>query len=329
MENSTPPTSQGADDAPTIPSTKAQAFSELPRLTIPSPDNPKPVLVSGPDRTSQSPESASSRAWSALSDSDSITAPAPSFGNPIRAVRPPRPISKDYPRPTTASTTRPTTASTTRPMTASTIRPMTASTKRMSMSSIASKKTIKYGTGKHARVELVPQPSDDPEDPLVSAQAKRQVLVQLTRHPELAHVEKESQLLLAPLHDGHHRGHENHVGDREQHHSHDKRRILHRGRGADRRSADDVWLERNGRPGDREGVRQAPGLPVFDGCHLYRSAVECLCEGQLRPEHDSADIPGSGLGRLRHIGYCFASGHLLRWLPCVSPFKGVSHADMP
>lgn len=31
-----------------------------------------------------------------------------------------------------------------------------------------SQKPIKYGTGNGAGIELVPQPSDDPEDPLVS-----------------------------------------------------------------------------------------------------------------------------------------------------------------
>ncbi|KAK8868484.1 major facilitator superfamily transporter [Apiospora arundinis] len=60
---------------------------------------------------------------------------------PSRAPAP-RPLSKDYPR------------------------PMTASTKRLSLTSWVSKRSIKYGAGKFARVELVPQPSDDPEDPL-------------------------------------------------------------------------------------------------------------------------------------------------------------------
>jgi len=46
-------------------------------------------------------------------------------------------------------------------------RPATASTKRLSFVSIDPKRTLKYGTGKHAMVELSPQPSEDPEDPLV------------------------------------------------------------------------------------------------------------------------------------------------------------------
>jgi hypothetical protein len=48
-------------------------------------------------------------------------------------------------------------------------RPMTASTKRLSASTFASsRRTLKYATkGRHAGLELVPQPSEDPEDPLV------------------------------------------------------------------------------------------------------------------------------------------------------------------
>lgn len=47
-------------------------------------------------------------------------------------------------------------------------RPMTSSSKRLSWSSISTSKRrpIKYGSGKYAMTELVPQPSDDPEDPL-------------------------------------------------------------------------------------------------------------------------------------------------------------------
>jgi hypothetical protein len=43
------------------------------------------------------------------------------------------------------------------------------SNKRLSWSSIeTSKRPIKYGRGKFSLVELNPQPSDDPDDPLVS-----------------------------------------------------------------------------------------------------------------------------------------------------------------
>lgn len=48
-------------------------------------------------------------------------------------------------------------------------RPMTSSSKRLSFSSMSSnRRPIKYGKGKYAHVELVPQPSDEDDDPLVS-----------------------------------------------------------------------------------------------------------------------------------------------------------------
>jgi hypothetical protein len=49
-------------------------------------------------------------------------------------------------------------------------RPMTGSTKKPSLTSISWRpyKPTKYGSGRFSNVELVPQPSDDPQDPLVS-----------------------------------------------------------------------------------------------------------------------------------------------------------------
>ncbi|KAI1645918.1 MFS general substrate transporter [Daldinia loculata] len=69
-----------------------------------------------------------------------------SLGIPSMGKRPPRPISKD-PRPKTAATA------------------VTTDT-ALSYSTTGSKRTIKYGTGKHANVELSPRPSEDPNDPL-------------------------------------------------------------------------------------------------------------------------------------------------------------------
>ncbi|RYP09626.1 hypothetical protein DL764_001168 [Monosporascus ibericus] len=64
----------------------------------------------------------------------------------FNAACPPPPLSKDPPRPFTASTN--------------------AVSFSASFSSAESRRTIKYGTGKLSAVELSPQPSDDPEDPL-------------------------------------------------------------------------------------------------------------------------------------------------------------------
>jgi hypothetical protein len=49
-------------------------------------------------------------------------------------------------------------------------RPMTSSTKRLSFLTTSSKRTIKFAKGKFSGIELSPQPSDDPEDPLVCYQ---------------------------------------------------------------------------------------------------------------------------------------------------------------
>lgn len=43
----------------------------------------------------------------------------------------------------------------------------TNSTKRISFTSIDPKRILKYGAGKYSMVELSPQPSEDPNDPLV------------------------------------------------------------------------------------------------------------------------------------------------------------------
>ncbi|RYP57883.1 hypothetical protein DL769_009215 [Monosporascus sp. CRB-8-3] len=64
----------------------------------------------------------------------------------FKAACPPPPLPKNPPRPFTASTN--------------------AASFSVSFSSAESKRTIKYGTGKSSAVELSPQPSDDPEDPL-------------------------------------------------------------------------------------------------------------------------------------------------------------------
>ena len=73
-------------------------------------------------------------------------------------LRPQAPLAMNPP-------TRPGTAASNR----TTATRMVGSTKRLSFSSIASGRSpIKYGQGKFANVELNPQPSDDPDDPLVS-----------------------------------------------------------------------------------------------------------------------------------------------------------------
>ena len=84
-------------------------------------------------------------------------------------------LSADSVQDTAATTTKTTTAGVPTTFTtpilkpvAVAVRPVTASTKRLSFASLSStRRPIKYGKGKHSRVELVPQPSDDGDDPLV------------------------------------------------------------------------------------------------------------------------------------------------------------------
>ncbi|KAI1339476.1 hypothetical protein F5Y15DRAFT_415880 [Xylariaceae sp. FL0016] len=90
------------------------------------------------------------RTWTPASSGSGEELPMP-FGITMKATRPPRPISKDPPR------------------------PMTASTKRLSFSSVEPQRRLKYGNGKYANVELSPQPSEDPEDPLNWAMWKKEL----------------------------------------------------------------------------------------------------------------------------------------------------------
>ncbi|CAJ2513972.1 Uu.00g020910.m01.CDS01 [Anthostomella pinea] len=100
------------------------------------------------DDLSTSTPSSSGSSSSSMIMSPSLKIPEdkelpPPFGIQLKKVHPPSPISKEAPR------------------------PMTASTRRLSFSSIPEpKRRIRYGTGKYAGVELSPQPSDNPEDPL-------------------------------------------------------------------------------------------------------------------------------------------------------------------
>lgn len=86
-------------------------------------------------------------------------------------------------------------------------RPTTGSTKKNSFTSLTFRphKPIKYGTGKFSHVELVPQPSDDPQDPLVSCHTlvtcmKGQKAERVCRLLELASMEEGVELGIPTLH---------------------------------------------------------------------------------------------------------------------------------
>ncbi|KAK8079633.1 hypothetical protein PG997_007451 [Apiospora hydei] len=103
--------------------------------------------------SSYSPNSSRRSSWASSRRASSTAHPGTLVGGEEQDVITQLPMSKTTDRPP-------------RPPSKDDYRPMTASSKRLSLTSWVSKRSIKYGTGRFARVELVPQPSDDPEDPL-------------------------------------------------------------------------------------------------------------------------------------------------------------------
>ncbi|KAK4103401.1 MFS general substrate transporter [Parathielavia hyrcaniae] len=87
---------------------------------------------------------------------DSPKPPQPARPAPLR---PQGPLSMNPP-------TRPGTASSSQVSGSTTTTRFPFPSKRLSWASNASRRPIKYGQGRYGRVELVPQPSDDPDDPL-------------------------------------------------------------------------------------------------------------------------------------------------------------------
>lgn len=100
------------------------------------------------------------------------TTPTQASTKSIPAPKPPRPLPLQQPiRPLGMNPpTRPGTAVTEKSRVEFELETMTATIeKRVSRSSYGtSKRRTKYGKGKFSNIELNPQPSDDPDDPLVS-----------------------------------------------------------------------------------------------------------------------------------------------------------------
>ncbi|KAL2267132.1 hypothetical protein VTJ83DRAFT_4409 [Remersonia thermophila] len=115
---------------------------------------PKAVLASASEPPSEPPKRPLPPTPSVKSSASSLKPPATARTPPIR---PQEPLSMNPP-------TRPATAATQ----TSGVVPirLATSTKRLSWTTLASRRQVKYAQGKFGRVELVPQPSDDPDDPL-------------------------------------------------------------------------------------------------------------------------------------------------------------------
>lgn len=169
------------------------------------------------DRTSKEPSGTSSASPPDTMPPTSTTPPPPN--RPLPPT--PRPkkgtahsqsgsISSTFSSPRSPPPTRPPplksqaslyTISPTRPETASSLGKKAGHSRlhtQSSWTSLASTtRTIKYGRGKHSGVELVPQPSDDPEDPLVSSYAFLPLTMQVHKltFSELAPLAEGVQLL--------------------------------------------------------------------------------------------------------------------------------------
>ncbi|KAI0432769.1 hypothetical protein F5Y09DRAFT_329415 [Xylaria sp. FL1042] len=101
-------------------------------------------------------EKDAAEAAAALGKSTIAREAEPKSSSPVRSM-----LDKELPLPFGISRTM-----STRAVSRDGPRPGTASTKRTSFISIDPKRNLKYGTGKHIMVELSPQPSEDPNDPL-------------------------------------------------------------------------------------------------------------------------------------------------------------------
>ena len=147
----------GEEDIMTIP--PPPPTKDLPR--IPPPVNPgSPNLRASPSQPPSRPLPSTPTPTPTPRSSDVPTVPPPARPPPFK---PQAPLAMNPP-------TRPGTAVS---QISGTLAPLRfpGSTRRLSWVSIASKRPVKYGQGKHSRVELVPQPSDDADDPLVCSVA--------------------------------------------------------------------------------------------------------------------------------------------------------------
>ncbi|KAM7200777.1 MFS general substrate transporter [Rhypophila sp. PSN 637] len=128
---------------PPLPPSKEDDLPQTPPATEP-PNRPLP-----PTPTTRT--APTTRPFTSSSDANTPKRPPPSRPPPLR---PQAPLRMNPP-------TRPGTAAS-----QSSVK-FTTSTKRLSLGSVDSnRRPIKYGQGKYRNVELIPQPSDDPDDPL-------------------------------------------------------------------------------------------------------------------------------------------------------------------
>lgn len=246
----------------------------------------------------------------------------PASKSPVPPSRPPRtrpPVLRPQAPLAMNPPTRPGTGASQTPGTTGTVR-LPGSTKRLSWTSIASRRPIKYAQGRYGRVELVPQPSDDPDDPLVRLIRVLGGVPKLTtRSPELAEMAKRTQLLVPPDDGRHDRCSENNIHDCECPARRELRSVLYGGRRLDWRAPDSLSLDRLRLPRRIKDMWQAAAIFGQPHFRLHWNGLECERPNQLRPVHGSTDLSGIRLGRFRHAGSWLNPGHILCELRALCP----------
>lgn len=156
--------SKGGKAGPTIAVPPEPPAKELPRPPVVLRTMP-PAVIASPSQPPNRPLPPRPTTRPGQKSTDSPRLPPPTRRPPLR---PQGPLSMNPP-------TRPGTAATQSSATSTVLR-FPGSTKRLSWTSIASRRPTKFAQGKYGRVELVPQPTDDPEDPLVCLGSGRLVI---------------------------------------------------------------------------------------------------------------------------------------------------------
>lgn len=158
------------------------------------------------------------------------------------------------------------------------------STRRFSYGSLNSnRRPLKYGEGKYSHIELVPQPSDDPDDPLVSDHLFQNAACKPNRPSELGTLEEGAQLLVASVDGSDDWCDQDHFGDGECPACRVVRGVVHICHGPDRHPPDSlsrVWLCV---PCRRESVRKETALSGLLAVGVYRYRMEYQCYQQLWP----------------------------------------------
>lgn len=165
--------------------------------------------------------------------------------------------------------------------------------------SLSQRKRIKYASGKNSDIELMPQPSDDPDDPLVSPHAAppQTRSSRLTRtYTELATMEKRPESGLTCRHGWSHRPHEGSFPSIKWGLDWAFQCLIYMGGCPDSAAADAIcshWCRELNRI---KILGQTSHISGFSRAHLRRIRLEYGCWEQFWFLHGSPCSSGAGLG---------------------------------